>query len=178
MAVGSLECSLTCRCRSPGSAFPFSWCSPCRVGLSRLPPFLKDASHIALGFWHIFFGGHNSITHNRCQVGPLWLCLGHPACSHQLPTKFLCSGPSSCPLSLGPIQLQGSSFCSLPSPTSFLVQSFLRSAFLLLEQVVAALVPTHHVGLSRNVTGPNEASLDPDPPTQTAPLPGSLCCSL
>lgn len=178
MAVGSLECSLTCRCRSPGSAFPFSWRSPCRVGLSRLPPFLKDASHIALGFWHIFFGGHNSITHNRCQVGPLWLCLGHPACSHQLPTKFLCSGPSSCPLSLGPIQLQGSSFCSLPSPTSFLVQSFLRSAFLLLEQVVAALVPTHHVGLSRNVTGPNEASLDPDPPTQTSPLPGSLCCSL
>ena len=178
MAVGSLECSLTCRCRTPASTFTFSWCSPCGVGLSRFTPFLKDTSHIALGLWHIFFGGHNSITHNRCRVGTLWLCLGHSSCASQLPTKTLCSGPTSCPVSSDLIQFQGSSFCSLPSPTSFLVQGFLRSSFLLLEQVAAPLAPTHPVGLSLNITAPSEASLDPDPPTQTTPLPRSLCCSL
>ena len=137
----------------------FSLCA----GLSRFPPLYKDTSHITLGLQHIFLGGHNSITHNRCRVGSLWLCLGHPSCSHQLPTKLLCSGPSSMPIHPHPlpnlIQSQESSFCSVRSPTSFLLRGLLRMCFLLLGQVPAPLAPTHPVDLSLNIISPSEAFL-------------------
>lgn len=73
------------------------------------------------------------------------------------------------------VQSQESSFCSLRSPTSFLLRGLLRMCFLLLEQVPAPLAPTHPVGLSLNIISPSEAFLDSPPPIQISP--GSLCCS-